>query len=84
MSPTIILSQFPQCSNLQGPSALQVHGHSGGGITIFQTASPVHGLGGVVLEPEDEGDIVGAARLGHVTGQHARQTLEPRHRQDRN
>ena len=54
------------------------------GTTIFQTASPVHGLGGVVLEPEDEGDIVSAACLGHVTGQHARQTLEPRHRQDRN
>ena len=30
------------------------------GIRILQTALPVHGLGGVVLEPEDEGDIVSA------------------------
>ena len=54
------------------------------GIRILQTALPVHGLGGVVLEPEDEGDIVSAAWLGHITGQHPRQPLEPRHRQDGN
>ena len=42
---------------------------------------PVHGLGGVILEPEDQSDVVGAADLTREDPGHA---LEARHPDDRN
>ena len=53
------------------------------GIRTLQTALPVHGLGGVVLEPEDEGDVVLSAPGRHIAGQHPRQPPQPGHPDDR-
>ena len=44
---------------------------------------PVHGLGGVVLEPEDEGDVVLSAPGRHIARQHPRQPPQPGHPDDR-
>ena len=51
---------------------------------VYRTSRilPVHGLGGVVLEPEDQGDVVLAAPGRHVARQHPRQPPQPGHPDD--